>query len=78
MGDYYLKTKNEVYSVLSDLCKSEIDRLRGRDQVTYKLIRIKGIGDAQSKRVMTPCNKSDIIRQSTPGYTPEVNAYFER
>ena len=78
MGDYYLKTKDEVYSVLSDLCKSEIDRLRGRDHVTYKLIRISGIGDAQSKRVMTPCNKSGIIRQSTSGYTPEVNAYVER
>ena len=54
-----------MYSVLSDLCKSEIVRLRGRDQGTYELIRINGIGDAHAKRDMTLCNKSGIIRQGT-------------
>ena len=67
-----------MYSVLVDFCESEIVRLRGRDKGTYELVLISDLGEAHSKRVIKLCNKYGILKQSTPGYTPQVNAYVER
>jgi transposase InsO family protein len=76
--DYYLKTKDEVYSVTSDFCETEVVRLRGRDESTYELVLISVLGEAHSKKMIKLCNKYGIVKQSTTEYTPEVNAYVER
>ena len=47
---YFIVTKDEVYNILSDLCKTEIVKLRGRDKGNFEIFLMSDLGEAHSKR----------------------------
>ena len=52
---YFIETKDEVYSILSDFCETEILMLRGRDTRNFELFLMSDLGEAHSKKVIKLC-----------------------
>jgi transposase InsO family protein len=75
---YFIVTKDEVYSVISDFCETENDKLRGRDTGSFELFLISDLGEAHSKKIFKLCSQHGMVKQNTAGYTPQVNAFVER
>ena len=67
-----------MFEILSDFCKTEIVKLRGGDKGNFELFLMSDLGEAHSNKIIKLCSKHGIVKQTTAGYTPQVNAYAER
>jgi hypothetical protein len=67
-----------VYKALSDFCKTESTKLRGRDSTVFEIFLMSDLGEAHSKKVINLCDRYGIVKQATAGYTPQHNAIVER
>ena len=67
-----------MYSIISDFCETEIVKLRERDTKKLDLLLMSDLGEAHSKKVIKLCSKYGMVKQTTAGYTPQVNAFAER
>ena len=80
---YCIVTSDEVYSIISDFCETEIVKLWdfceteivklwGRD---FKIFLMSDLGEAHSKKIIKICSKHGIFKQTTAECTPQVNAF---
>ena len=72
---YFIITKDEVYNILSDSCETEIVKLWGRATGNFEIFLMSDLGEAHSKKIIKICSKHGIVKQTTAGYTPQVNAF---
>ena len=73
---YCIVTSDEVYSIISDFCETEIVKLWGRAKGNFEIFLMSDLGEAHSQKIIKICSKHGVFKQTTAEYTPQVNAFW--
>ena len=49
-----------------------------RNTGNFELFVMSDLNEAKSKKIIKQCSQHGLVKQTTAGYTPQVNAFAER